>query len=173
MGKPGPKPTLSREDYIDAALEEIDARGVAGLNMRGLSARLGVSAMTPYTHFADKTELLDAAVERALAVFEPPPPSEGTWQERLAEAMRAMYEELVEHPGVIDLILQRSEAAAHAVSRQHLLEMLEAAGLEPGEAFVVLRTASSYVFGYAALTRLPGASGRDTFEAGLRAVLAY
>ena len=43
---------------VDAALETIRAEGIAGLTLRGVGARLGVSRTALYRHFAGKSALL-------------------------------------------------------------------------------------------------------------------
>lgn len=47
-----------REALVDAAMLEIDERGVAGLTLRGVARRAGVSQAAPYHHFASKEALV-------------------------------------------------------------------------------------------------------------------
>lgn len=54
-----------RETLIEAALQEIDAGGVASLSMRALARQVGVSSAAPFRHFADKQLLIDAVAARA------------------------------------------------------------------------------------------------------------
>jgi DNA-binding transcriptional regulator YbjK len=42
----GPKPTLSREILVEAALDLVDNDGLGALNLRTLAGRMGISAMT-------------------------------------------------------------------------------------------------------------------------------
>jgi AcrR family transcriptional regulator len=49
-----------RRALLDEALATIRAEGVAGLTLRGIGARLGVSRSALYRHFADKRALLAA-----------------------------------------------------------------------------------------------------------------
>jgi AcrR family transcriptional regulator len=58
-----------RERLCDVATEIYIEKGLEGLNMRELAARLGVSAMTPYRYFKDKDEILSAIRARALNRF--------------------------------------------------------------------------------------------------------
>lgn len=54
-----------RTALIDAAIELIAERGVAGFSLAEVSRRLGVTVAAPYRHFADREELLVAIAERA------------------------------------------------------------------------------------------------------------
>lgn len=54
---------------VDAAVELIAERGVAGFSMAEASRRLGVTVAAPYRHFADRDELLAAVAVRALGAL--------------------------------------------------------------------------------------------------------
>jgi len=57
-------PRLTRDDWIDAALAALAEKGVAGVAIEPLAARLGVTKGSGYHHFRDRDELLAAALER-------------------------------------------------------------------------------------------------------------
>ena len=50
----------------EAALALFSEGGLDAVSMRGLSARLNISAMTPYRYFADKAELLSELWQHVL-----------------------------------------------------------------------------------------------------------
>ena len=52
-----------RNAMTEAALALFAQGGLDAVSMRGLSARLNISAMTPYHYFADKAELLSALLD--------------------------------------------------------------------------------------------------------------
>src|ERR1041385_5720893 len=58
-----------RDQLCDAALEIFAEKGVEGLTLRDVAARLGVSPMTPYRYFKDKDAILAAARTRAFNDF--------------------------------------------------------------------------------------------------------
>ncbi|KAA2258108.1 TetR family transcriptional regulator [Solihabitans fulvus] len=64
---PGPKPALSVDAIVDAAIAVADADGMAGLSMRAVGDRLGCTAMALYTYVPNKSELLDLMYDRAHA----------------------------------------------------------------------------------------------------------
>jgi len=58
-----------REKACDVALQIFSEKGVEGLTVRDVAARLGVSPMTPYRYFKDKDALLAAVRTRAFTEF--------------------------------------------------------------------------------------------------------
>jgi AcrR family transcriptional regulator len=58
-----------REALIEAGLELIQQKGVAALTLREIGARVGVSRMAAYRHFADRAALLAAISEAGFVRF--------------------------------------------------------------------------------------------------------
>jgi AcrR family transcriptional regulator len=165
--RPGPKPTLTHDAVVEAALDLIDADGLGALNLRKLAASLGVSAMTPYSYFEDKSALTGAMVSHGLD-----PDATAPWDVKLESAMRGMHDALERHPGVIELILAESDIGPLADFRQALIAMLVEAGFERRAAADALRTLTSYILGYTMLTRLrrrrrSRVQARQSFDHGL------
>ena len=65
--RPGPKPGLSVESIVTAAIEVADAQGMAALSMRAVGERLGCTAMALYTYVPSKGELVDLMYDTAIA----------------------------------------------------------------------------------------------------------
>jgi len=63
----GPKPGLSVDLIVAAAIAVADEQGTTDLSMRAVGERLGRSAMALYTYVPGKTELLDLMYDRVLA----------------------------------------------------------------------------------------------------------
>ncbi|MEO0599510.1 MAG: TetR/AcrR family transcriptional regulator, partial [Chloroflexota bacterium] len=53
-----------REALIDIALDILEEEGSAGIKMRAVGKRAGVSASAAYRHFSDKSALLAAVAKR-------------------------------------------------------------------------------------------------------------
>jgi AcrR family transcriptional regulator len=64
---PGPKPGLSVDAIVAAAIIVADTDGLAGLSMRAVAERLGVTAMALYTYVPGKDELVDLMYDGAHA----------------------------------------------------------------------------------------------------------
>jgi AcrR family transcriptional regulator len=58
-----PRPPLTRERVLRAAVELADAHGILSLTMRKLGQEVGVEAMSLYNHVANKEDVLDGLVE--------------------------------------------------------------------------------------------------------------
>src|SRR5215218_7518570 len=90
----GPKPTLSVDRIVAAALEVARAEGFPAVSMTRVAGELSTSAMALYRYVASKDELAVLMMEAATG--EPPQPrADGeTWRaavERWAHAMFAMF----------------------------------------------------------------------------------
>ena len=64
--KTGPRPGLSRDKILDAAIAFVDEHGLTALSTRKLGAALGVEGMTLYYYVPNKAALLDGMAERLL-----------------------------------------------------------------------------------------------------------
>ncbi|MFI6206928.1 TetR/AcrR family transcriptional regulator [Streptomyces sp. NPDC051041] len=60
----GPKPALSLDRIVDAAVEIADAEGLEAVSMRRLSTALDVGTMSLYRYVPGKAELLDLMLDR-------------------------------------------------------------------------------------------------------------
>jgi AcrR family transcriptional regulator len=63
-GRPARGQGVARDAILDAALALLDEDGDAGLSMRSLAARLGVTPMSLYHHVTDRAGLLRALSDR-------------------------------------------------------------------------------------------------------------
>lgn len=88
------KAGLSKQDFIEVALAMIAESGVDRLSMRKVAARLGVSAMAMYKHFANKEALLSAALDGFIAQAEVIPQPDLPWQDWLKALAEAMFQAL-------------------------------------------------------------------------------
>jgi AcrR family transcriptional regulator len=99
----GEQPSLGREQIVKAAIELLDAEGLAGLSMRRLGAKLGSGATSLYWYVANKDELLELALDEVMGEVYLPEVDDTSWRTActiFATAMRAM---LLRHPWVPSL----------------------------------------------------------------------
>ncbi|MFF8830621.1 TetR/AcrR family transcriptional regulator C-terminal domain-containing protein [Streptomyces sp. NPDC015131] len=103
-GRAGGEPELTRERVVRAAIGIADAEGLAALSMRGVAARLGVAAMSPYRHVGGKDELVALMADTVYGEVGPlavPPP--GGRREKLEAAARGLWEVCRRHPWVAQI----------------------------------------------------------------------
>lgn len=99
-----PRPPLTRDRVLDAAMELVDASGLRALTMRTLGERLGVEAMSLYHHVARKQDLLEGLADRVSAEF-PLPCPDVPWKQALRDSMIAAYRVLLRRPWAIELLI--------------------------------------------------------------------
>lgn len=146
---PTPRPRLSRDAILDAALSIIDEGGLDACTMRAVAAELGVEAMSLYWHVPGKEALLDGVVQRMLSSA-PEFVHHDHWRDELHGIAQALRGVLMLHPNAIPLLAGRalgSYAAAGAVVAT-TLATLEEAGFERVTAIRASRTIYRYVIGY-------------------------
>ena len=146
-----PRPAqIDRDSVLAAALAVADSDGVAGLSMRAVAERLGVTAMALYRHVGDKQELLDGLVERLLLELPLPDPTL-FWRERLAAMAAAMRQTAKAHPQVFPLLLQRPAATSGARRvREAVYQALRDAGTPEELLPRIERVLSTFALGFAA-----------------------
>ncbi|HLU28611.1 MAG TPA: TetR/AcrR family transcriptional regulator C-terminal domain-containing protein [Glycomyces sp.] len=105
--RPGPKPKLTVEQIVEAAIRVADREGSC-FSMRGVAAELGVGTMTLYRYVPGKAELIDLMVDSAGATGEDTAETEALgWRgvlEALAENTLEFYRR---HPWMLEINQRR------------------------------------------------------------------
>jgi len=79
---PGPRPRLEIDEIVAAAVAVADANPSAGLSMRAVAERLGVTAMALYGYVPDKDSLVALAYDAIHGEMPDHEHSDGDWRER-------------------------------------------------------------------------------------------
>jgi AcrR family transcriptional regulator len=175
-GTPGPKPGLSVDAIVEAAIATADARGDASFSMREVAHRLGCTAMALYTHVGGRAELLDLMYDRAHDGLGPPGP--GPWSVRVGEWAGALLDLYVRHPWIGDVSFARPVLGPHEQqAMESLLDAMEPAGLAWADAaaivsslFALVRTAARTIGEARAAELETGQSDRDWWQARSQAL---
>jgi len=100
--KSSTRPALDVPTIARAGLEILDEDGLAGVTIRSVADRLGVTPMALSHHLPDKESLLlsisDAASQEPLPV-----PSGDGWAADLVLLARWMRRSMLRHPGLVDI----------------------------------------------------------------------
>jgi AcrR family transcriptional regulator len=134
---------LREDDIVDAALDIIRSEGVAGLTMRNLAARLGVTVGAAYKHVASKDDLIWLVANR---LYEDVDHTPGESQDALARVRLLLvrfHDVLASHPGLAQYVVAQDSlnhtGPAHLTST--IAGLLAEAGIPPaliGPAMAVL-----------------------------------
>jgi AcrR family transcriptional regulator len=127
---PGPKPGLSVEAIVAAAIDIADAEGMAALSMRAVGERLGRTAMALYTYVPGKTELVDLMYDRTLGELPPSYPESSGWRAAALALAGALWDLHLRHPWLLQVSPARPVLGPGEFHVQEtLLSVLAATGL--------------------------------------------
>jgi AcrR family transcriptional regulator len=144
----GPKPALTPDDVVQAAIQIADEEGLQALTMQAVSARLGFTTMAVYRYFPNKEALFDAIVDAGMGL--PPRPSDprGDWRAeitRWAHAKRAM---LCARPWLAELPFVAAPHGPNWLSwLEAVLDALSGTGLSPADMGQMLSVIDGYTRG--------------------------
>jgi AcrR family transcriptional regulator len=99
----GPKPGLSVQRIVQAAIEVADAESLQALSMRRVATELGVGTMSLYTYVPGKAELLDVMLDTVLGEVARPDGVAGGWRAKLEAYARAQWAHYHRHPWVLQV----------------------------------------------------------------------
>jgi AcrR family transcriptional regulator len=139
---------LSAERIEIAALELIEAQGLASFSLRKLAARLGCEAMSIYHYFPSKGHLMDALVDRVVAEFPPLPDDRLPWRERLRQVARNWRRVFVSRPNFfIFMATHRLNTPAALRMLDRLIGMFGEGGMDREAAVRLFRAIGYYLMG--------------------------
>ncbi|TDD60420.1 TetR/AcrR family transcriptional regulator [Actinomadura darangshiensis] len=174
QGRPrrGPKPRLTAEEIVRAAIELADAEGLDALSMRHIADELGVSPMSIYTYVPGKAELIDVMVDRAFG--ELTPPSHDTWRARLEHIARDNWALFHRHPWMLRVALVRPPMGPNLIGKyEYELRAVDGLGLTDLEMDSVVALVTGFAESAARVSvnaaeaeRRSGMSDAEWWEAG-------
>jgi AcrR family transcriptional regulator len=142
----GPKPGLSLERIVEAALRVAEADGFAAVSMNRIAKEAGASAMALYRYVNAKNELIPLMLD--VAIGDPPDAraeDEG-WREALSRWCWSYREALGRSPWVLRVPITEPPNTPRQVAWfDHGLASLRGTGLAEGEKVSVVMLLSSYV----------------------------
>ncbi len=171
----GPKPGLSLERIVDAAVELASAHGLGAVSMSRVAGELGVTTMALYRYVAAKDELLALMVDVAGGTPPPPASADEGWRAGLERWARGYLDALRRHPWILRVPINAPPATPNQILwLEDGLRSMRDTGLEEGEKVSVILLLSGYVRNYATLSAdvlaaamEPGSTARQvTFSYG-------
>jgi AcrR family transcriptional regulator len=130
---PGPKPGLSVDAIVDAAVAVADTYGMAALSMRAVGERLGRTGMALYTYVPSKSELVDLMYDRVLAELPGRYDTGAGWRAALTAWAHDTWAFYLRHPWVLQVSQARPVLGPNEYATlESLVLILRETGLEPG-----------------------------------------
>lgn len=150
-GRPGPKPGLTIDMIVDAAIAVADAEGMAALSMRAVGERLGRTAMALYTYVPGKDVLLDLMYDRALAELPAGYDLGSGWRAAVTSWAQDACELHLRHPWMLQVSQARPVLGPSEYAMlDTLVRALRETGLDPVPLRGVVGTLIHFVRGAAA-----------------------
>lgn len=158
----GPKPALSLDRIVEAAIRIADADGLDAVTMRRVATELGIGTMSLYRYLPGKGELLDLMLDRVQRPATDPADDTG-WRaalESLAHETLALYRR---HPWLLQVNQTRPVLGPSAVAAlDTTLGRIRPMGLSDPELVSVVVMIDGYVAGAARTHRYEQEAQRST-----------
>lgn len=130
---PGPRPGLTVDAIVTAAIAVADEDGMAALSMRAVGERLGRTAMALYTYVPGKSELLDLMYDAVHAELPAGRAGSGDWRTDLTDWARDTLAFYLRHPWVLQVSQARPVLGPHEYAAlDALVRLLRGTGLDAG-----------------------------------------
>ncbi|WP_165350411.1 TetR/AcrR family transcriptional regulator [Xylanimonas protaetiae] len=160
----GPRPTLSVDRIVEAAIELADAEGIGAVSMARVGKALGVTPMALYRHVSNKDELL-ARLADTIAADPPVIPEDIGWRAGLELWMRAQIDMVVARPWYLDLPLTIVLPGPNRLRWiDQAFRLLEGLPLEADEKLALIGTLAQHVLGESRVQAESVAAGENPYE---------
>lgn len=156
--KPGTEPDgrVTPETIVREAIALLNAEGIDGVSLRRLAARLGIRAPSLYWHFADKSALLAAIVERLFEEGLSEVPPHRCWQDWMRDFGNAMWQAQRRTRDFIHLVTTAQVTDAQFDRNlQRVRNAMAGLDLQEADAMRIQSSVQALVLGWAVVARGP------------------
>jgi AcrR family transcriptional regulator len=144
-GKRGPRPGLSADAIVDAAIRLADAEGLEGVSMARVAAELGFTTMSLYRYVTGKEELLQLMWNGSARDAEGLVLEGDGWRARLRMWAIVQREALDRHPWLTQMPMAAPPVAPNSlIFVERGLETMDGTGLADADKLRVIGLISSY-----------------------------
>ncbi|WP_411087310.1 TetR/AcrR family transcriptional regulator [Streptomyces sp. 061-3] len=143
--------TLTSEQIIEVATRICDEEDIEVLTIRRLASDLGVGAMTLYSYFRSKEEILDAIADHVMGNFRLPAAEQTSPAEVVRDLALAFLEMMREHPSMVRLFSTRVNTTPESMrgAFESVIARLREVGFTDGDAVRVYGLIVQYSLGFA------------------------
>jgi len=147
--KRSPRPSLSREQIVRAAIDIADAEGMETLSIRQIAAKLGVSTMALYWYVESKDDVLDLMIDAAYAEIQFPPQPSTDWRADCTNLAKHVRTVMRRHPWLAALSSNRPLLGPNALKlHEYLFATLSLLGLNPQITLELVDVVGAYLRGF-------------------------
>jgi AcrR family transcriptional regulator len=141
----GPKPSLTPEEIVAAAVEIADAGGLEAVTMRRVAERFDVTTMALYRYIPSKDDLLELMFDAV--AYPPPDPAEmpDDWRDALRWWARWQREALRRHPWLLSMPLALPPMGPNNIQwMEWVLQAILRSGLPAQQSVAVLLLVANF-----------------------------
>jgi AcrR family transcriptional regulator len=140
----GPKPRLSREAVVRAAIDVADAEGIEAVSMQRVAKELGYTTMSLYRHVDSKEDMLVLMLDTAMDGDPPGPREDGDWRAGLEEWCRGALDMYRAHAWTVFVAFSGPPSGPNGLRWMEAgLRELVASGLDISEGLQILTMLSA------------------------------
>jgi AcrR family transcriptional regulator len=144
-GQRGPKPGLSIDAIVAAAIGLADAEGLEAVSMARVAERLGFTTMSLYRHVSSKEELLQLMWNASAQGAEDIVLTGDDWRSRLRMWATIQREAMDRHPWITQMPMAAPPMAPNSLAFvERGLEAMDGSGLADADKLRVIGLISSY-----------------------------
>jgi AcrR family transcriptional regulator len=144
-GKRGPRPGLSADAIVEAAVRLADAEGLEAVSMARVAAELGFTTMSLYRHVTSKDELLQLMWNASALGAEDLVLEGDGWRARLRMWATAQREGIDRHPWLTQMPMATPPVAPNSLTFVELgLATLDGTGVADADKLRIIGLLSSY-----------------------------
>ena len=144
-GRRGPKPGLSVDAIVEAAMRVADAEGLDAVSMARVAKELGFTTMSLYRYVTSKDELLQLMWNASAQGAESLILQGDGWRERLRDWALIQREAIDRHPWITQMPMAAPPLAPNSLTFvERGLETLDGTGLADADKLRVIGLLSSY-----------------------------
>jgi AcrR family transcriptional regulator len=172
-GKRGPRPGLSVDAIVEAAVRVADAEGLEAISMARVAAELGFTTMSLYRYVTSKDELLQLMFDASALGAESLVLEGDDWRAKMRHWAILQREVLDLHPWITQLPMPAPPMAPNSLHfMEHGLAAFDGTGLADGEKIRVIGLLASYSLSDARFAYDAARAARAAAEAAVAAAAA-
>jgi AcrR family transcriptional regulator len=165
-GKRGPRPGLSADAIVAAAIRVADAEGIEAVSMARVAGELGFTTMSLYRHVASKDELLQIMWDAAATGAEDLVLEGDDWRAKLRMWATIQRDLLDQHPWIAQMPIAGPPLAPNSMHFvERALEAMEGTGLRNADKMRIIGLISFYTLSDARMSNEAARAARKAMEA--------